>query len=168
MDFSKAFDKVGHLRLLEKLKYYGIRGKTSACISSFLMDRKQIVLLERDCSYEANVLSGVPQGSVLGLCLFFYIKDLPELLNSTVRLFADDTIAYLAINSEIDLINLLNDLEKLAQCEEKWQMEFHHEKCQIFTLARSRIPVIYHYAFHRERLCHVSSAKYLGVTLSKD
>ena len=72
MDFSKAFDKAGHLRLLEKLKYYGIGGKRNAWISSFLMCRKQTVLLDGECSYEADVISGVPQGSVLGPCLFLY------------------------------------------------------------------------------------------------
>ena len=103
LDFSKAFDKVGHERLLKKLSWYGIRGETNEWIRSFLSDRTQAVVVDGHTSSSAPVLSGVPQGSVLGPCLFlYYINDIAESLNSTVRLFADDTMLYLVINSEAD------------------------------------------------------------------
>ncbi len=165
MDFSRAFDKVGHQRLLVKLKYYGIEGKTNKWIGSFLADRKQTVVLEGERSYEADVKSGVPQGSVLGPCLFlFYINDLPQSLTSTVRLFADDTIAYLTIQSQSDAITLQNDLNKLGAWEKLWQMEFHPDKCQVLTITRKRQPIHHEYSLHGHILQHVKSAKYLGVT----
>ena len=115
MDFSKAVDKVGHMHLMEKLKCYGIQGRTNAWIKDFLADRKQVVVVDGEKSYEANVMSGVPQGSVLGPSLFlFYINDIAESMNSSVRLFADDTIAYLAITSLEDAEALQEDLSKLG------------------------------------------------------
>ena len=91
-DFSKAFDKVNHLKLLYKLQLHGIQGKTLGWIESFLIGRTQCVVLDGDSSTELPVSSGVPQGSVLGPILFLlYINDLPDNIQSNVRLFADDT-----------------------------------------------------------------------------
>jgi hypothetical protein len=106
LDFSKTFDKVSHSLLLHKLHHYGIRGNTLHWIQGFLSNRNQVVVVDGELSDENDVLSGVPQGSVLGPSLFlFYINDIASSLNSTKRLFADDTIAYLTINSEIDCKN---------------------------------------------------------------
>ena len=69
LDFAKAFDKVGHKRLLEKLKWYGIDGVTNRCIKCFLTDRIQSAVLGGISSDSASVLSGIPQGSVLGPCI---------------------------------------------------------------------------------------------------
>ena len=105
LDFSKAFDKVGHRRLLEKLRWYGINGQTNKWIESFLTDRTQAVVVEGKSSSKVPVLSGVPQGSVLGPCLFvYYINDIAEGLTSTTRLFADDTMIYMArrLGAEMD------------------------------------------------------------------
>ena len=98
MDFSKAFDKVSHNLLALKLKHYGIQGKTNKWILSFLSNRTQAVILEGITSEYVDVQSGVPRGSVLEPSLFlFYINDIPVGLKSTIRLFADDTVAYLTI-----------------------------------------------------------------------
>ena len=110
LDFSKAFDKVSHEKLIHKLHGFGIRGRTLSWIKAFLNGRSQTVVLEGDCSEEVPVTSGVPQGSVLGPVLFLvYINDLPDKVKSQVRLFADDTAAYLAnllsqSNSKMTLI----------------------------------------------------------------
>ena len=95
MDFAKAFDKVPHGRLLYKLDYYGIRGSTHKWISSWLSERSQKVVLDGQASDLVPVLSGVPQGSVLGLVPFLiFINDLPDNIRSSVRLFADDCMLY--------------------------------------------------------------------------
>ena len=107
MDFSNALDKAGYKRLKEKLSYYGISGSTNRWIKIFVSNREQTVVIEGQKTYVASVTSGVSQGSVLRPCLFLlYINDLPEALNSRVRLFADDTIAYLTVTSERDALEI--------------------------------------------------------------
>ncbi len=170
MDFSKAFDKVGHEHLLAKLVHYGITGKTSNWIRSLLSNRKQTVVLEDERSYCGNVTSGVPQGSVLSPCLFLmYINEMPDQLQSTMRLFADDNMAYLAIESDDDIQTLQHDLNLLAAWEHKWQMEFHPGKCQILRVTRNWTSKIEsNYVIHGHTLKIVDAEKYLGVTITSD
>ena len=166
LDFSKAFDKVPHQRLLAKLDYYGIRGRSHAWIRSFLGDRSQQVVVESKTSYTGAVISGVPQGSVLGPTLFLvYINDLCDNLNSTVRLFADDTSLCEKISTVSDADRLQSDLDKLCEWERKWQMDFNVEKCNSLTVTLRKNPIIYNYQLNGQTLERVDSAKYLGVTL---
>ena len=72
LDFSKGFDRVSHKRLLQKLHHYGIRGHLHSWITSFLTGRSQKVIVEGSELESAPVISGVPQGSVLGLLLLLY------------------------------------------------------------------------------------------------
>ena len=169
LDFSKAFDKVGHKRLLRLLRYYGIAGKTNLWIESFLSSRTQQVVVEGEHSYVGNVVSGVPQGSVLGPCLFlFYINSLPEGLLSRARLFADDTLIYMTISSRADGSKLQSDLDALERWEKKWMMEFHPGKCEVLSVSRKRKPTVINYTLHGVALKRVQHAKYLGVTISSD
>ena len=87
LDFSKAFDKV-HTRLLYKLSHYGTHGFLLKWLESFLTNRTQHVILNNCSSHEANVLSGVPQGTVLAPLLFLlYINDLPQCVHNRTKLY---------------------------------------------------------------------------------
>ena len=100
LDFSKAFDKVAHSRLLYKLKYYGIRGNLLTWLSSFLHGRSQQVVVDGAKSPVCKVTSGVPQDSVLGPTLFLiYINDIVLNVKSEIRLFADDILLYRTIKN---------------------------------------------------------------------
>ena len=107
LDFSKAFDKVNHSKLLWKLHQYGIRGNVLSWIQAFLGNRSQWMVIDGEESDSIPVNSGIPQRSVLGLILFLaYIKDLPDEICSQVRLFADDTALYLTIQGDEDSLVL--------------------------------------------------------------
>jgi hypothetical protein len=92
LDFAKAFDTVPHVRLLKKLYGYGVRGEVLCWIEKILSERKQLVTVNGSESNFGDVLSGIPQGSVLGPMLFVcFINDLPEAVESMILMFADDT-----------------------------------------------------------------------------
>ena len=170
MDSSKAFDKVGHQCLIKKLDYYGVRDKTRDWIQAFLANRTQQVIVKGKFSDIAQVKSGVPQGSVLGPCLFlFYINDLQDNLSSTVRLFADDTLLYpIPVESQSDTNSLQKDLCELENWENRWLMEFNTDKCQVLRVTRERDPLYHEYTLHGKTLESVDSSNYLGVTIPSD
>ena len=90
LDFSKALDTVSHDGLLSKLKHYDIDKNIWQWISNFLKNRKQCVVVDGISASPADVDSGVPQGTVLGPILFLLHINLPSIVSSKVRLFADD------------------------------------------------------------------------------
>ena len=103
LDFAKAFDTVPHQRLLTKIYGYGIRGNVFNWIQDFLTDRIQHVNINNQCSSSSQVTSGVPQGSVLGPTLFIYfINDLPTVVTTLLKIFADDTKVYHHIRNDAD------------------------------------------------------------------
>ena len=169
MDFSKAFDKVAHSRLLYKLDKYGIEGKTKNWIKDFLTNRSQQVVLDGMASSNVPVTSGVPQGSVLGPILFLiFINDISDRITSNIRLFANDTIIYRNIKNTEDAEKLQTDLHTLERWSREWQMEFHPSKCNTLHITWSRSPILRDYMLYNTTLEAVDSAKYLGVTLTTD
>ena len=169
LDFSKAFDKVCHRKLLLKLEHYGIDNNIYKWISNFLFNRTQRVVVRGTFSECVSVESGVPQGTVLGPLLFLlYINDMPLLVNSIIALFADDAYIFRSIFSNFDTESLQNDLDKLVEWEKNWSMEFHPDKCFLLRITNKRKIIESQYTIHRQQLKLVDKAKYLGVTLSKN
>jgi hypothetical protein len=170
LDFSKAFDKVPHARLINKLRLYGIHGNTLNWIEAFLHGRTQEVVIDGQFSREADVTSRVPQGTVMGPLLFLlFINDLPSVVDpsTTCRLFADDCLIYREIHNEEDQVSLQKDLTALEQWSVQWGMHFNAKKCNIMTVSRGT-PLHKFYQLNDTILDGVDSCTYLGVTLSKD
>ena len=134
LDFKKAFDSVPHERLIIKLKAYGITGQVLRWISAFLSNRTQQVRVGTATSGVGMVLSGIPQGSILGPILFLiFINDLPHCLKSTCKIFADDTKIY---NISPNTTDIQSDLNKLLDWSETWQLQFNISKCKVLHIGR--------------------------------
>ena len=165
LDFTKAFEKVPHKRLIHKLKYYGITRPISSWIESFLAERTQQVVINGSASIPIQVTSGVPQGTVLGPLFFLlYINDLPNNLTSNVHLFPDHCLLYLPVKSDNDTSLLQKDLIKLEEWQNTWLMKFNPTKCFTMTLAsRKPTPNLYIWG---QQFKSVQSHCYLGVQIS--
>ena len=166
LDFSKAFDTVPHNLLLHKLTHYGINGTIHQWLSSFLTQRKMAVVLDGEHSSAVDVTSGVPQGTVLGPLLFLcHINDLPDVVRSQVRLFADDCLLYRQIRSQRDHLKLQDDLTQLQKWASDWGMRFNAGKCMVMSINSK---TSHFYAINDHILQHTSKHPYLGLTLSDD
>ena len=167
LDFQKAFDKVPHQRLLLKLKAHGIGDSITDWIEQWLTDRRQRVVVDGEVSNWKSVLSGVPQGSVLGPILFLiYINDLDDSITSNVLKFADDTKLFRKVNTDGDKQHLQNDLDRLVKWSEKWQMLFNFGKCKCLHTGHRNLNV--NYRMGDTVLGTTVKEKDLGVTISAD
>ena len=138
MDFSKAFDKVPHGRLVQKIKSHGIRGELARWIQNWLGHRRQRVVVEGWFSEWRSVTSGLLQGSVLGPLLFvIYINDLEENIAGLISKFADDTKIAGVADSDEDCQRIQQDIDRLENWVEKWQIEFNPDKCEVMHFGRS-------------------------------
>lgn len=132
LDFSKAFDSVPHNRLIHKMRALGIEGHVLEWCRSFLSNRKQRVVIRGSRSAWANVLSGVPQGSVVGPLMFvIYINDMPGAVEGCLKMFADDAKLFRRVNNAKDWEMQQRDLQSLGLWSKKWQMNFNPSKCQV-------------------------------------
>ena len=123
LDFQKAFDKVPHQRLILKLKSHGTGNSLITWIEQWLTDRRQRVVVDGEVSSWKSVLSGVPQGSVLGPILFLvYIDDLEEGVTGNILKFADDTKLLRKTDEIGDKKKLQDDIDEFVRWSEKWQM----------------------------------------------
>jgi hypothetical protein len=146
LDFAKAFDKVPHNRLMEKIRALGINGEVANWIERWLAGRKQRLVLDGEASEWKEVVSGVPQGSVLGPVLFLiFIRDLDRALPASVRLrkFADDSKLANKIENEQDAQLLQGALDQLQQWADRWGMQFNHKKCKVMHFGRVNIQHAY-------------------------
>ncbi len=146
---------------------YGVRGQVLNWIGGFLTGRTQSVVCEGKSSLSVTVDSGVPQGSVLGPLLFLaFVNDLPESVQSTCRLFADDCLVYRQIKTIDDSVALQHDLTALEEWAHKWGMAFNAKKCYIINTSKKGDS--FFYQLNKHVLQSVVSSPYLGVLISED
>ncbi|MCP4652569.1 MAG: hypothetical protein GY858_04205 [Candidatus Omnitrophica bacterium] len=136
LDFAKAFDTVSHTKLIQKLGSYGLSGRLLAWIKAYLTGQTQRVFINQSESDSLPVTSGVPQGGVLSTILFLlYVNDLPDfVLNSTIKIFADDVKIYLAFSDPCETDLLRDDLALISQWTKEWQLVLAFLKCEILHL----------------------------------
>ena len=138
LDFLKAFDKVDIGILLNKVKSMGITGKLGRWIHAFLTERKQVVLVNGRKSQTSDVISGVPQGTVLGPLLFLiYIANIGENVKAKTKIYVDDTKIKTKINDESDVEELQNDLEILYKWANENNMTFNGSKFQLVRYGKN-------------------------------
>lgn len=164
-DFSKAFDKVNHLQLLQKLNHFGFSNDLVKFFSSYLHNRKQMVKYSDGFSDEFLVQSGVPQGSNLGPLLFLlFINDVVNCVqHSRVLLYADDMKIFHEINSIDDCDGLQSDLDRLVVWSQN-NLQFNADKCVVVRYTRrTQRSVKFHYHIGNNFLSSKTQVKDLGV-----
>ena len=138
LDLAKAFDKVPHVRLMNKVRAHGVHGVISNWIENWLKGRKQRVCIRGEGSTWLEVISGVPQGSVIGPILFLiFINDMDCGIINWLLEFAVDAKLFGKIQSDMDNITLQEDLQRLFDWAKEWQMEFNLDKCKVMHIGNS-------------------------------
>ena len=141
LDFSKAFDKVPHRRLSHIMKAHGINGIILTWIENWLSGRKQRVILNGKASFWKLVLSGVPQGSVLGPILFIIFINLFDLsvkeLIEIISKFADDSKMGKIVDTEEDSDTLQEAINRIVKWAKEWQMEYNVDKCHVLHFGKN-------------------------------
>jgi hypothetical protein len=142
-DFMKAFDKVPHDRLCQVLESYGVDDPMLSWIKDFLRNRKQRVMINGQASTWHEVLSGIPQGSVLGPILFVvYINSLPDTATqSEIYLFADDTKIFKDIRKDEDCDILQRDIDNMYAWTNNSLLKFHPDKCTSMRIGKTKVPM---------------------------
>ena len=167
LDFQKAFDKVPHRRLLRKVRSLGIDGVVADWIEKWLSGRRQRVVVNGQTSDWAPVTSGVPQGSVLGPLLFIiYINDIDDDIVAKISKFADDTKLGINAAKAENVVHLKEDLRRLGEWSEKWQIPFNVNKCKVMHFGH-RNPQA-QYSLLDSVLESTDSEKDLGVVITSD
>ena len=168
LDFSKAFDKVPHQRLIQKLKTYNFSKELIAWIAKWLEDRKQRVLINGTYSEWRNVISSVIQGSVLGPILFvIYINDIDTCLDNKEGImpkFADDTKVAKIVKNTKTAEEMQDIIDRLVTWSKDWGMEFNVKKCCMLHFGH-RNPK-HKYTMNGEILESQSNQRDLGVSIT--
>ena len=170
-DISKAFDRVWHSGLLYKLQVAGVTGEVLDWFKSYLLNRKQRVVLPGAVSDWTPICAGVPQGSILGPLLFLlYINDIVLDIGSNIRLFADDTSLFIIVDNPVAAANCLNnDLDKISQWAATWLVSFNPTKTESITISRkfnkAQHPPIF---MQNHQILEIDNHKHLGIYFSND
>lgn len=169
IDFSKAFDRVPHSKLISKMKNLGIPPLIVSWVISYLTNRKQYVEIDGHCSRFLDVFSGVPQGSVLAPVLFnIYINDLAQVVTPPVRLrlFADDCIIFSPIASAADQQILNHALRGITEWCNKWDMLVNFDKTVHMCITNKKNKSPFTYSIGGYQIKQVEEHRYLGLTLT--
>ena len=174
-DFAKAFDKCETGVLLHRLRQCGVGGKVGCWVAAFLDPaiRNQAVGVEGRLSSLASVISGVPQGTVLGPCLFLiHLLDISANLSdgTTSSSFADDTRVQHGITTEEDCVTLQQDLDKMYSWAAEVGMEFNSGKFELlrFWNSKEAAPDILYTAPDGSPIEEKDNLRDLGVRISTD
>lgn len=170
LDLRKAFDKVPHKKLLRKLEIIGgIQGRLLDWMEDFLKERKMRVTIRGKHSSWKEVISGVPQGTVLAPVMFaVYVNDMDMNVDSYMSFFADDAKLLRRVRNVGDCQALQSDLDKLWEWSKRWEMDFNINKCSIMEFGKSKNRTIGHYKLGEEELKKVDCEKDLGVIITKE
>ena len=166
-DISKAFDKVWHRGVLHKLQKAGITGRLLLWFESYLNNRRQCVMLNGTVSNIQHINAGVPQGSILGPMLFLiYINDIVEVVQTNIRLYADDSTLFVTTDRQEDATrDLNNDISRVAEWAKKWFITFNATKTECMQFSRriltNQAPL---YMLNTE-IVNVDKHKHLGCVL---
>ena len=153
------------MRLMRKIENCGIIGQVQRWIKSSLQGRRQRVRVGEAVSGWKKVTSGIPQGSVLGPTLFvLFINNLPQVVESPVDLFADDTKVFREIQSDEDRQKLQQDIVELLIWS-KWQLPFNESKCKVMHYGKTNRKADYNLG--GVNIKEVSEEKDLGVTFDQ-
>ena len=172
-DVSKAFDTVPHIPLLDTLKELNIDKYILRWIESYLFKRSQYVAVEGFDSSLLPVVSGVPQGSVLGPLLFItYINNVISVVSneSELNLFADDIVLFRVIKSAADYIHVQSDIDSISSFISGRFLKFNTKKCRQMLVSRKRVHSVPSVTLTVDGtpLTLVSEYKYLGVTITSN
>lgn len=166
MDLAKAFDKIIHEILLNKLSTLPINSCFIVLLESYLSNRQQIVCINGEKSNIIHPKSSVPQGSVLSPLLFaLFINDLPPLIKAQILLFADDLKIFRTIKSLNDSLQLQNDINTIYNWCTTNKLEINTNKCNYMSFTRKTQTNIHqsNYNINGVALIQVNTIRDLGI-----
>ena len=138
LDFAKCFDKIDIGLLCQKLKDMKINKKVGIWLHNFLADRNQFIVVQTQLSGSSKVVSGIPQGTVLGPVLaLIFLSDIDRDVENVATMFADDTRLLANIKSEDDVENLQCDLENVYNWATINNMKFNNGKFEVLRYGRN-------------------------------
>jgi hypothetical protein len=166
VDFARAFDSVSIPKLIFKLERLGICGKILSCIKSLLSNRSQRVKVGSSLSMSRPVVSGVPQGSVLGPILFLlFVNDVSYYLppDAKSKLFADDLKSYISVSDKSNSTNIPLLLEAITDWSLTWQLPLSPGKCSWMLISNRHSPCNFSFSLSGCCLRQLDEVKDLGV-----
>ncbi len=167
LDASKAFDRVWHKGLLYKLKQSGITGNLYKWFEDYLQRREQRVVIQGESSDTMHIKAGVPQGSILGPILFLiYVNDMPEGIESSIKLYADDTSIYSdhKVAQEANTV-IRRDLERISKWSKQWKIKLNPDKTERLIISRKKNKTIPQLDMDGIEVKTVSNHKHLGLII---